>query len=61
MKINNKYNIDLYGCINNHEFNNISINEFEKTQMINIIDIKSGLCGDNKSNTYHNIFYKCNE
>ena len=61
MKINNKYNIDLYGCINNHEFNNISINEFEKTQMINIIDIKCGLCGDNKSNTYNNIFYKCNE
>jgi hypothetical protein len=40
MKINNRYNIDLYGCQNNHKFNNILINEFEKTQMINIKDIK---------------------
>ena len=36
MKINNRYNIDLYGCINNHKFNNISFDEFKKTQMINI-------------------------
>ena len=61
MKINNRYNIDLYGCINNHKFNNISINEFERTQMINITKIKCVNCGDNKSNTYNNIFYKCNE
>ena len=61
MKINNKYNIDLYGCINNHKFNNISINELEKTQVINIKDIKCGICGENKSNTYNNKFYKCNE
>ena len=44
MKINNRYNIDLYGCQNNHEFYNISINEFEKTQMINIKNIKCNLC-----------------
>ena len=56
MKINNRYNIDLYGCINNHKFNNISISEFEKSQMIDITKIKCGLCGENKSNTY-NIYF----
>ena len=61
MKINNRYNIDLYDCINNHKFNNISFDEFEKTQMINISKIKCGLCGENKSNTYNNLFYKCYE
>ena len=61
MKINNRYNIDLYGCINNHKFNNISINELEKTQIINIKDIKCSICGENKSNTYNNKFYKYNE
>ena len=61
MKINNRYNIDLYDCINNHKFNNISFDEFEKTQMINISKIKCGLCGENKSITYNNLFYKCYE
>ena len=28
----------------NHKFNNILINEFEKTQMINIKNIKCNLC-----------------
>ena len=44
MKINNRYNIDLYGCQNNHIFNNILIKDFEKTQMINIKNIKCNLC-----------------
>ncbi len=44
MKINNRYNIDLYGRQNNHEFNNILIKDFEKTQMINIKNIKYNLC-----------------
>ena len=61
MKINNRYNIDLYDCINNHKFNNISFDDFERTQMINISKIKCGLCGENKSNTYNNLFYKCYE
>ena len=57
MKINNRYNIDLYDCINNHKFNNISYDEFEKTQMINISKIKCGLCGENKSNFFNRTIY----
>ena len=44
MKINNRYNIYLYGCQNNHIFNNILIKDFEKIQMINIKNIKCNLC-----------------
>jgi len=40
MKFNHLYNIDLYDCENNHKFNNIPLDEFESTQMINISKIK---------------------
>ena len=60
-KINN-YKIDLCKCKNNHKISNISIKEFEKTQMINLKNIECNICKDkNKSNTYNNEFYKCNE
>ena len=60
MKINN-YKINLYGCKNKHKFNKILLNEFEKTQMINLNEIKCNLCNQNKSSTYNNKLYKCND
>ena len=58
----NDYKIDLYGCKNNHKLEKIKLNEFENTQMINLINIKCGLCkNNNKSNTYKNKMYKCYE
>ena len=60
-KINN-YKIDLCKCKNNLKISNISIKEFEKTQMINLKNIGCNICKEkNKSNTYNNEFYKCNE
>ena len=60
MKINN-YKINLFGCKNDHIINNISLDEFEKTQMVNLNEIKCGICKKNKSNTDDNKLYKCNE
>ena len=40
----------------------IKLNEFENTQMINLVNIKCGICkNNNKSNTYKNKMYKCHE
>ena len=42
--------------------NKILFNEFEKTQMIDLMDIKCDLCKENnKANAYNNEFYKCYE
>ena len=60
MKINN-YKINLYDCHNGHTINNILLNDFEQTQMINLKDIKCYLCNQNKSQSYQNKFYKCYE
>ena len=60
-KIEN-FKIDLFECKNNHKINNILINDFEKTQMINLKNIKCDICKEkNKSNTDNNEFYKCYE
>ena len=59
MKIKD-YTINLFECKNNHKIDNIPINEFEKTQMINLKNIKCDICKEkNKFNTYNNEFYKC--
>ena len=52
----NKYNISLNNCINNHEYNNLSINEFINYQ--NNIKIECYFCKNNK-NLYNNNFYIC--
>ena len=49
MKINN-YKIDLFECKNNHYIKEISFNEFEKAQMINLLLIN-----------YDKIHYLCNK
>ena len=61
MKINNRYNIDLYDCENNHKINNISFDEFEKIQIVNLSKIKCDICKVNKIKKYNKKFYKCNE
>ena len=59
MKIEN-YKIHLFGCKNKHEFKNILFKDFEKTQLINLENIKCDVCKENnKSNTYENKLYKC--
>ena len=60
IKINN-YKITLFGCKNNHREFNILFNKFENTQLINLEDIKCDICKQNKSVTYKNELYKCNE
>jgi len=61
IKIEN-YMINLLECKNNHKKNNISLEDFEKTQMIDLEKIKCAICKENnKENTYNNEFYKCEE
>ena len=55
----NEYKINLFNCKNNHEINNILLNEYE-----NNIDISKIICNNckikNKNNTYKHEFYRCN-
>ena len=53
--------ITLYECKNNHNIDNILLDEYESTQTIDLNNIICGLCiKNNKNNTYNNEFYKCN-
>ena len=52
--------ISLYECKNGHKKDNISFNEFEKTQNLNIAKIKCDKCKNtNKSQTFENQFFFC--
>ena len=54
------YRIRIYDCINRHD-KNISLEEYEKTQKINLSQIICNECKlKNKGNTYKQIFYRCN-
>ena len=54
------YKITLYGCKNNHNIENILLNEFGRTQNIDRAKIICDICKkNNKSISYNNIFYKC--
>ena len=58
----NNYKIYFFECKNTHKINDILLDEFEKTQMINLMNIKCNICkNNNKYNTYNNEFYKCFE
>ena len=57
----NDYKIRLYDCKNEHETKNIRLNEFMNTQTIDISKIICGKCKTNKSLTYHNEFFICND
>ena len=55
---NGKFN--LYGCSKNHKTNNIKMEDFKKTQMINMYNIICGYHKDkNMGNSYQNKFFKC--
>ena len=61
MKINN-YKITLFDCKNGHQINNLTLNEFVKTQYINLSNIVCGQCKEiNKNDSFNNEFYKCYE
>ena len=53
--------INLHACRNNHKSNNILINKFEETQIINLSQIICDKCKqNNRGNTHNNEFYICN-
>ena len=55
------YKLVLENCKNNHCINNLSLNEFNRTQIIDISKIICGKCKrNNKSSTYNNHFFRCN-
>ena len=56
-----EYKINLYGCKNGHSNDNILLDEFESKQRINESEIKCGICNNDKSRIYKNIFYRCNK
>ena len=56
----NDYKIKLYECCNGHINDGIKIDNFPKTQDINISLIICDQCHiKNKGNTYNNDFYRC--
>ena len=56
------YRINLFDCKNKHKINNLLLNEFEKTQIIDLSKIICNICKvETKDNTYNNLFYRCLE
>ena len=56
----NDYIVELYDCKNGHNIKNILLNEYEKTQELNLSKIICNKCEEkNKSNTYNNEMYRC--
>ena len=54
------YKISLSGCLNGHNINNISFNDFLKSQHIDITKIKCDICKKrNKGEAFDNKFYYC--
>ena len=55
------YQIKLYGCENGHIINDISVNDFNKTQFIDESKIICDICKlANKNEQYNNEFNYCN-
>ena len=55
----NNFKINLYQCKNGHTFDNISFQDFEKTQLIDESKIICDKCQKTKSESYQNKFYIC--
>ena len=56
------YKINLYECKNGHKIENISLNEYENIQKIDLSKIICNeCCKYNKNDIYDNKFYICNE
>ena len=55
------YKINLINCQKGHNINNISFEDFQNTQKINISKIICDSCKEtNKGLTHNNVFFKCN-
>ena len=55
------FKINLFGCKNNHNINNILLEEYEKTQKIDLSKIICDICKENnKNNDPNNEFFVCN-
>ena len=56
----NDYLISLYGCSKGHNFKNLFLDQYEKTQKVNLSQL---ICFNhkekNKGNTYKNLLYRC--
>jgi len=54
------YFISSFDCKNQHEVDDIKIEDFEKTQLIDLSKIECDKCKNNtKGTAYQNVFYKC--
>ena len=53
------FRINLYQCKNTHKSDNILLDEFYNTQMINEAKIKCSNCNNNKKITYNNQIFIC--
>ena len=57
----NNFKINLSGCKNKHDVNDILLSNFEETQKIELNTIVCDICKmNNKGNTHNNEFYACN-
>lgn len=54
------FKFKIYGCKNGHIINNILLNEFDKTQTIDISKIKCDNCQTKKIETFNNEMHICN-
>ena len=54
------YKISIYDCKNGHEINNLSFDEFDNSQKLDLSTIICQQCKENnKNNTYNKTFYRC--
>ena len=60
-KINIKnYKISIYDCKNGHQINNLTFDEFDNSQKLDLSTIICNQCKENNKNiTYNKEFYKC--
>jgi len=59
LKIDN-FRIKLYNCKNGHSSDYILLEDYEKIQKVEELNIKCEICNENnRSNTYNNEFYEC--
>ena len=55
------FKVNLFGCKNNHNLNDILLDKFEETQLIDLSKIQCEICQvNNKGTTHNNDFYICN-
>ena len=55
------YKINILDCKNGHHMNNVSLEEYERIQKVDLTKIKCNVCNqNNKSITYNNQMCKCN-